>query len=92
MITFLERFTLLFSVGGGAKRPSPSISLSPLISPKEGISPENILSLSFNAIVTLLLSFKAIPGTNPKLLNLNQNQLVIWSNWLSGQILIKMKL
>ena len=92
MITFLERFTLLFSVGGGGKRPSPSISLSPLISPKEGISPENILSLSFNAIVTLLLSFKAIPGTNPKLLNLNQNQLVIWSNWLSGQILIKLKL
>ena len=38
-----------------------------------GISPQNVLTFTFNPFGTLVQNFKAIPSASPKLLNLNQD-------------------
>ena len=59
--------------GGGAKR--PPTSFSPVTSTNIGISPQNILSFSFDPFDTLVSNFKFAPSGSPKLLDLNQHHL-----------------
>ena len=59
--------------GGAQKSPQRSLtSFSTVTSTKVGLSPQNILTFSFNAFATLVQNFKVIPSASPKLLNLNQ--------------------
>ena len=62
----------LFRMGRGAKAPPP-ISFSPVTSTNVEISPQNILTFSFNPFATLLENFKVVRSASPKLLNLNQD-------------------
>ena len=75
--------------GGGAKR--PPTSFSPVTSTNIGISPQNILSFSFDPFDTLVSNFKFAPSASPKLLDLNQHHLSKKSGF-SGQVLIKFRL
>ena len=75
--------------GGGAKR--PPTSFSPVTSTNIGISPQNILSFSFDPFDTLVSNFKFAPSASPKLLDLNQHHLSKKSGF-SGQVLIKLRL
>ena len=60
--------------GEGAKSPpSLFISFSSVTSTNVGISPQNILTFSFNSFTTLVYNFKFVPTASPKLLNLNQD-------------------
>ena len=54
-----------------AKR--PPTSFFPVTSIDVEVSTQSFLTFSFNLFVRLVLNFKAIPSTSPKLLNLNQD-------------------
>ena len=68
-------FTLLsltrFRMRGGVGQKRPPSSFFSVFS-KIWISPQNFLTFSLNPFATLTQSFKAIPSTSPKLLNLNR--------------------
>ena len=61
----------LFRMGGAKK--DPLNSFSAVTSTNIGLSPQNILSFTFNPFATLVLNFKVIPSANPKLFQLNQD-------------------
>ena len=70
-VTFLPATLLtLFRMGGGKKAPLP---IFPVTFSNVGITLKNFLTFTFNSFGTLVQNFKAIPGANPKLLNLNQD-------------------
>ena len=54
-----------------AKR--PPYQFSPVTSTNVGISPQNILTFSFNPFATLVENFKFVPNVSLKLLNVNQD-------------------
>ena len=58
--------------GRGAK--SSPLPVFPCNFYEVGISPQNFLTFTFNRFATLLQNFKVMPGTSPKLLNLNQGR------------------
>ena len=68
----------------------PPTSFSPVTSTNIGISPQNFLTFSFNTFATLVLNFKFVSSTSPKLSNLNQDHPSKKSGF-SGQILIKLR-
>ena len=59
----------LFRIGGSKK--TPPYQLFPCYFVR--ISFENLLTFSFNPFGRLVLHFKFIPSTSPKLLNLNED-------------------
>ena len=56
---------------GGKK--VPPISFSSVTSANVGISPQSVLTFSFDPFATLVQNFKVEPISSPKLLNLNQD-------------------
>ena len=64
-------------MGESTKSPPPSpppTGFSPVTSRNVGISPQNILTFSFNPFATMLyLVAKAVPSASPKLLNLKED-------------------
>ena len=55
--------------------PPPSYQFSPLTSTNVGISPQSLLTFSFNSFSTLVWNFKFLPSASPKLLDLSQGHL-----------------
>ena len=68
---FASNFIDPFQDGGRQK--DPSTNFSPVTFTNVGITLKNFLTFTFNSFGTLVQNFKAIPGANPKLLNLNQD-------------------
>ena len=81
-------FNPIQDVRGGKK--ALSTSFFPATSTSVWISPQNVLTFSFNFFLSPVLNFKAIPSANPKLLNMTQAY--PQKNVFSGQILIKLLL
>ena len=72
-------------MGVGGKKEPPT-SFSPVTCTNVGLSPQNVLTFSFNPFATMV-----IPSASPKLLNLNQDHSSKKSRF-SGQILTKLML
>ena len=57
----------------GEEGKRPFYQSFPVTSTNVGFRPKNFLIFSLKACATLMSNFKAIPDTNPKLLNVNQD-------------------
>ena len=66
-------FLTLFRNGGGGKK--APYQFFPVTSTNVRISPQNVLTLTFNPFAILVQNFKVIPNASPKLWNLNQDHL-----------------
>ena len=70
----------------------PPTSFCPVTSTNAETNPQNFLTFSFNAFVTLVQNFKFVTSASPKLLKLNQDhpskKRFFWSNPYEIEVMI----